>query len=103
MQRVGFLSKNIQFSYFIKKLSVMIVNEKTKRNYWMLILLLLALPLAVWSCRGGTQTEEQQTETTEEPAAEQPAEQPADGGSEHPSEHPSDGDGEHPSEHPDND
>lgn len=74
----------------------MIVNEKTKRNFWMLAILLLALPLAVWSCRGGGQTEEQDAETTEQPAADQPAEQPA--ATEHPE------GGEHPegSEHPDN-
>jgi hypothetical protein len=69
----------------------MFLNEKSKRNFWVMALFLLALPLFVWSCRGnaGNQAEEQQPEKTEEPATEHPAD------SEHPSEHPEG------SEHPD--
>jgi hypothetical protein len=62
----------------------MFMNEKTKRNFWVMALFLLALPLLVWSCRNAAnQAEEKQPEKTEHPAdSEHPSEHPE--GSEHP-------------------
>ena len=103
--KLEYALKNTQITFFTNLLDFMkFMKTNNFMTSWRLIIFLLALPLAVWSCEGngGDDAAEEQTEMTDDAGSEHPSD------SEHPaeadttakdtedSEHPSGGGSEHP-------